>query len=93
VVDPALQELAEEPLGSFRLQEIADEAHRRLASRGIKPPPEVVAMAKRVSKIHLPAGRRLPKDERPAREEFASRQIDLEEAVEAAGGQCGSVQS
>jgi hypothetical protein len=90
MIDPALQQLTEEPLGSPALQQMADAAFRRQHLEGKRSPPEVAEMAKRVSKIFLPAGRRQPKDDRGAREEFAARQIDIEDAVAAAGGSRGS---
>lgn len=87
MVDPALQELAEERLGS---PEMAARV-KRLVETGQKVPPEAKALARRVAKIFLPQGKRLPKDDAAAREEFASRQIDLEQAIAAAGGQCGGM--
>lgn len=90
MVDPALQELLDERLGSPEMQARADAASRRQVLEGKRAvPSDVAALVKRVSKIHLPMGKRLPRDDKPARDEFAARQVDLEDAVEAAGGRRG----
>jgi hypothetical protein len=82
-----LQSLAEEPLGGPDLQRLAENAARRQE----KPPPAVRQMAKRINKIFLPRGKRTVRDadERQKQDDFAAKQIDLEDAVEAAGGSRG----
>jgi hypothetical protein len=92
VVDPALQQLVDEPLGGPEVKAALDR-HLSRAAFGEKPPECVSAMAKRINRRFLPQGRRLPKDDKPERDEFAARQIDLEEAIEAAGGKRGGARS
>ena len=81
-----LQFLADQPIGAPHLQE---EAER---SNGIIPPSEELkATCKRISKKWLPLGKRIPSraDVRAAEQAFYANQIDLEDAVEAAGGKRG----
>lgn len=85
MVDPVLKALAEEPIGSKALQ-------ARLPSNGQgHVPPEAKEAARRASKIWLPEGKRSTNsvETRQAKEEFFARQVDLEDAVEAAGGRRG----
>jgi hypothetical protein len=70
-----LQELAAKPLGSPELQ---IEANRLVP--GEKPAGELAETIHRTRKIWL-----------ASREAFHARQIDLEEAVEAAGGHRGAM--
>lgn len=79
-----LQELTSTPIGSPELQTEAD----RIAHRGIKPSGELKETIKRAAKIWLPQGRK-PNRPRAACNEPAAEQIDLEDAVEKAGGRRG----
>lgn len=87
-----LWELAQKPIGSPALQAEAQSVAHIVASGGT---PSVSAELKeagsRANKKWLPAGKRSTSgpEERAKREAFYERQIDLEEAVEAAGGKRG----
>ena len=90
-----LQELAAKPIGSAELQ---DEAQRiaHLAANGAKPhmTPELRETIDRTRKIWLPQGKRSAAEaNRKAALAAREAQIDLEDAVEAAGGQRGSVKA
>jgi len=67
--------------------ELFEMAARPIGAPGEKPR----SAAARTSKIWLPAGKRsaTSADAKSARAEFRERQIDLEDAIEAAGGQRG----
>jgi hypothetical protein len=76
-----LQYLANQPLGSAHLQQEAE----RVAGRGT-PSGELVELCKRVSKRWLPQGKSPP---RARHCNVEAEQIDIEDAIEAAGGQRG----
>jgi len=82
-----LQELAAKPIGS---PELFEEACRKGLTRE-KVSAELAETVLRTSKKWLPAGKRAPTtpESRARQKELASLQIDLEDAVEAAGGQRG----
>lgn len=79
-----LQHLAGSPLGAEHLQ---DEAARKFGTEE-KRSPELVEMCKRVGKKWLPLGK-LPPKKRQTKAEIAEHQIDIEDAIEAAGGKRG----
>lgn len=89
-----LQELVEKPIGSPALQEEAERV-AYMAANGGTPiiSAELAEAGQRANKKWLPAGKRSTSgpEARASREAFYERQIDLEEAIEAAGGQRGSV--
>lgn len=78
-----LQDLANQPIGGKHLQE---EAERKVHTEE-KRSPELVATCKRASKIWLPEGKTPP---RQRKAEPSAAQIDIEDAIEAAGGTRGS---
>jgi len=90
MVDPVLQAMVNEPIGSREVQ-----AQICFHQGEWVGPPAAKEAARRAKKIWLPEGKRPANgdDERRRREEFAARQVDLEEAVEAAGGARGSLRS
>lgn len=95
---PSREELfamAAEPLGSREMQEIADEAKRCELRSGAKPPREVRDLTKRVSKVWLPAGKKsvVSAEAKEIDAAIRANQIDLEDAIEAAGGERGSSRS
>lgn len=75
---------------------MADAYLQTLADTPLSPdfggPSEV---ARRATKLWLPEGKRSAstREAKAARDEIRSRQIDLEDAVEAAGGQRGALRS
>jgi hypothetical protein len=84
-----LQELADAPIGSPELQ---DEADRIAHAKGaVKPSAELTEAIKRASKLWLPQGRHPAR--RGACNEPAAEQIDIEDAVESAGGKRGSAKA
>lgn len=78
-----LQELAQQPIGSRELQAQPP----RDENGNVKP--EVKEAAHRASKVWLPQGRKASRTTPAERREFAERQTDIEDAVEAAGGRRG----
>lgn len=83
-----LFEMAARPIGDADLYQRA-----KSVLPGEKPHPEVVEAAKRASKLWLPCGKKsaVNAEAKEVRAEFNARQIDLEDAVEAAGGARGSL--
>lgn len=89
-----LQELAEKPIGS---EELAAEANNvaYLAAKGGRPKvsAELRGAIDRTCKKWLPQGRRTVSraEAKAAEQVFYANQIDLEDAVQAAGGTRGSL--
>lgn len=85
-----LFEMAARPIGDPELFGLA-----KNLLPGQKPHPEVVEASKRACKLWLPAGKKsaVNVEAKEVRAEFDARQIDLEDAVESAGGQRGHVGS
>lgn len=81
-----LQGLANQPIGGKHLQEEAE----RKAHTEEKRSPELVATCKRASKIWLPEGKTSPKQRNLV---DPTTQIDIEDAIEAAGGQRGGAKA
>jgi hypothetical protein len=89
-----LQELASAPIGSCELQAQADRQHQaelRGASSKRARAPELTETVKRVAKVWLPQGRKVTSRQDSAEKiaAFNAKQIDIEDAIEAAGGQRG----
>jgi hypothetical protein len=86
VVDPVLQWHLNEPLGSKELQKQCSPEYASAEAR---------EMARRVSKIYLPAGKRPTSGPavREKKDAFYALQVDLEDVVEAAGGKRGSART
>jgi hypothetical protein len=82
-----LQEMAESHIGSPALM---DEA-KRIGGTMRKPSPALAEAGKRAAKIWLPAGKKSARDaeQKAAEKAFYDKQVDLEDAVEAAGGKRG----
>jgi hypothetical protein len=81
-----LQDLAEQPIGSAKLQAEADRiAH---AKGAVRPTGELKETIKRTAKLWLPQGKR-PARSRTACNEPEAQQTDIEDAVEAAGEKRG----
>lgn len=81
-----LQHLASQPLGAEHLQ---TEAEQKFGTEE-KRSGELVEMCKRVGKKWLPLGK-LPPKKRMTKAQIAEHQIDIEDAIEAAGGKRGGV--
>jgi hypothetical protein len=82
-----LQELAARPIGSLELEA---EANRLAHCPNGKPSPELAETIHRTRKIWLPQGKRSAVEaNRKAARLAAEAQIDLEDAVAAAGGNRG----
>lgn len=78
-----LRELAAQPIGSRDLDQFKD-------ANGYITVPEAVEAGKRAKKIWLPSGKRSAADaNRAAAKRAREAQIDIEDAVEAAGGERG----
>jgi hypothetical protein len=88
MVDPTLRAMLDAPIGSRDLQSKDD-------PRAPVFLPEALEAARRASKVWLPEGKRSTnsKEAREKRQAFYEQQIDLEDAVEAAGGHRGEVRS
>jgi len=78
-----LQDLASQPIGSPELQAEAD----RIAHNGNRPTAELKETIRRTAKIWLPQGKTPPRRGKCNIE--TAEQIDIEDAVEAAGGKRG----
>ena len=81
---PTVRTSAASPIGSPELQEEAD----RKAYKGEKPSPALKQTIKRTAKIWLPQGKKAARAGGACNEPDA-KQIDIEDAVEAAGGKRG----
>ena len=86
-----LQEMLERPIGSPRLQAEIEANLPRLQRESLKPTWEMREAAQRASKKWLPAGKKPTRtpEIKAAEEAFYAKQIDIEDAVEAAGGSRG----
>jgi len=84
MVDPVIAAMLEEPIGRRALQSGTDPMSPIFA-------PEALEAGRRASKKWLPEGKRSTssREAKEARQAFYEQQIDLEDAVEAAGGQRG----
>lgn len=91
-----LQHLADQPLGSAELQQSADYYARQVQIGNMKQsdlPSDLQETIKRTSKLWLPQGKKATRTREAldAEREILARNFDLEDAVEAAGGQRGSI--
>lgn len=86
-----LFEMAAEPIGSPDLQRYADANREAFARGALKPSPELKEAGERACKKWLPGGKKSPVsvESREAEQAFYARNFDIEDAVEAAGGQRG----
>jgi len=86
-----LQELAERPIGGRELQAQIEANLSRLQRGSMKPTFEMKEASERACKKWLPAGKKPTRGPQIAKAEeaFYANQIDLEDAVEAAGGKRG----
>ena len=83
-----LQFLADQPIGSPALQQ---ECERLAHQRDARPSGELQETAKRIAKRWLPLGRTPPRSRKCNVE--TAEQIDIEDAVEAAGGRRGGLRA
>lgn len=84
-----LFEMAAEPIGNADLQREAE----FIGTSGRKPSRELKEASARACKKWLPAGKKstVSHESKEAEQAFYARQNDIEDAVEAAGGQRGSL--
>jgi len=82
MVDPVLAAMVEAPIGDRDLKP---------DKQGYIHDPVAVEAGRRAQKIWLPEGKRSTngREAKEARQAFYKRQVDLEDAVEAAGGRRG----
>lgn len=91
-----LQHLADQPIGSPELQEQANRLAPQVADGALRKadiPADLAETIKRTSKIWLPQGKKASggPEAKEAEAAFYERQIDIEDAVEAAGGKRGGL--
>lgn len=85
--------MAAEPIGSAALQREAEANMAAYARGALKPSMELKEAGQRAAKKWLPGGKKstVSAESKEAEKAFYERQVDLEDAIEAAGGHRGGL--